>query len=151
MVKKFILLVSFVLVIMADSNIIQKSSKCSVSITVDKLEYTLKEKGITIFARIDHSKNASDVNLTLNESEVLIFGNPNAGTKIMQKSLLSGLDLPLRVLVYKDKSLQTKIAYHNPMVLKEMYNLKECKVIDKISEFLENSIKEVISTPCGRK
>ena len=149
--KKLFFLITIALMSFANSSIVQKSSKCSVDITMNKLESALMDKNLTIFARIDHKQNAIDSNMSLKESEVIIFGNPKVGTKIMQKDILSGLDLPLRILVYKDEKLQTKIAYHNLKEWSKSYNLKDCKIVDKIDTLLEDILKDVTSTPCGRK
>lgn len=151
MMKKLFFLNILVLMSFASSDLVLKSSQCSVEITLSKLENVLMENGMSIFARIDHKQNAIDSNLTLRDSEVIIFGNPKAGTKIMQKDVLSGLDLPLRILVYKNEKLQTKIAYHNPKEWSKNYNLKDCEIVDKMTTLLDKITKKVISTPCGRK
>ncbi len=148
--KLFFLMIS-VFTSFASNDLIIKSSQCSVDITMNKLENSLIDRNLTIFARIDHKQNATDVNMTLRDNEVIIFGNPKAGTKIMQKDALTGLDLPLKILVYKDAKLQTRIAYHNPKKWSKNYNLKDCKIVDKVTTILDKITKEVISTPCGRK
>ncbi len=106
-------------------DIIHKSSKHTVKQTMDRLESIVKEKGLTIFARIDHQAGAEKVGMKMAEAEVLIFGNPKMGTAIMKFDTAAGLDLPLRVLVYADKDGKTAIAYHNPQALRKHYAVAE--------------------------
>jgi len=71
----------------------------SVSESANKIKNMLQEKGFTIFCEVDHKKNASEVGLEMPESKVLIFGNPEAGTKLMQADINMSLDLPLRIAI----------------------------------------------------
>src|SRR5882672_3680339 len=84
--------------IMSKSEVISIQSKHSVSVTIDRLAALAKSKGLTVFARIDHGQGASDVGLPLRPTQLLIFGNPKAGTPLMQDRQVAGLDLPLRAL-----------------------------------------------------
>jgi len=74
----------------------------SVSDTIDRLEATLKEKGMGVFGRVDHAANAKKVDLDMPETQVLIFGNPKLGTKLMLSAPSIALDLPLKMLASKD-------------------------------------------------
>jgi uncharacterized protein (DUF302 family) len=65
----------------------------------DTLETEIRAQGITVFARIDHAAGAAEARLTLRPTEVLIFGNPRAGTPLMQSIQTIGIDLPLKVLM----------------------------------------------------
>jgi uncharacterized protein (DUF302 family) len=67
--------------------------------TMDRLEAEIRAQGITVFARIDHAAGAAEARLTLRPTEVLIFGNPRAGTPLMQSIQTIGIDLPLKVLM----------------------------------------------------
>ena len=86
----------------ADDGLITIASRHSVKDTIDRLEASLKAKGITVFARIDHAAGAKSVDMPLRPTEVLIFGNPKAGTPLMQASQTIGLDLPLKALAWQD-------------------------------------------------
>lgn len=63
--------------------IISKPSKFSVPETLDRLEAILRSKGITVFARVDHSGEAEKVGMKMPPTQVLIFGNPKGGTPLM--------------------------------------------------------------------
>jgi uncharacterized protein (DUF302 family) len=82
--------------------------------TMSKLEAKVKAKGMTIFARIDHAAGAAAVGLSLRPTEVLIFGNAKAGTPLMQSMQTSGIDLPLKAVVWQDASGVTWLSYNNP-------------------------------------
>ena len=77
-------------------------SSYSVAVTLDRLESAVREKGMQVFARIDHAAGAGKVDMTLRPTELLIFGNPKVGTRLMQESQTAGLDLPLKALAWED-------------------------------------------------
>jgi uncharacterized protein (DUF302 family) len=82
--------------------------------TMDRLAATISEKGMTILARIDHAGAAAKVGLDLRPTEVLIFGNPKAGTPLMQAAQTAGIDLPLKALVWQDADGKTWLGYNDP-------------------------------------
>jgi|GEM_PF-1288749 len=67
----------------AGGNLVTKSSKYSVHETIDRIEKAVTEKGMKIFARIDHSGEAKNVGLDMKPTVLLIFGNPKGGTALM--------------------------------------------------------------------
>ena len=79
--------------------------------TVERLKSLLAQKQIQVFADIDHAAGAEKVGLSLRPTRVLIFGNPKAGTPLMQARQTLGLDLPLRVLVWEDEAGKVWLAY----------------------------------------
>ena len=119
-------------------DLLKKESAHSVKETMDKFESLIKSKGMSVFARIDHQKNASSIDMKMNEAEVLIFGSPKGGTVLMKQDIAVALDLPLRVAVYKDKEGKVWISYHNPQVLKDSYDVAAgAKVMDKVEGALD--------------
>lgn len=125
--------------------IIKSISPYSVNETMDRFESILKKKGFTIFARIDHQKNAESIDLTMNPAQVIIFGNPKGGTVLMKKDIAVALDLPLRVAVYQTLNNKVVIAYHAPAAMTEPYDLKDHKVIKKVTKGLNKLTKTAIS------
>ena len=77
-----------------------------VATATEQIKKSLEEKGFKIFADIDHQANAKSVDLELPASRVLIFGNPMAGTKLMQKDLSMSLDLPLRLAIFEGQDAE---------------------------------------------
>ena len=145
MFKKIViyLFLSSLLMLNASDLVIKKSE-----LSVDKIVKNIKKiveqkKALNIFTIIDHKKGANKVGLKLPKTKVIIFGNPKMGTKIMQKDLLTALDLPIRVLVFRDKN-ETKIVYHEPKEWSKAYDLKDCKMIDKMSKALDKITNKAI-------
>ena len=81
--------------------VISKPSPYSVDETIQRLDEVVRGKDLTVFARIDHRAGAREAGLDMQDEQVLIFGNPRAGTPLMVARPLAGLDLPLRVLVWR--------------------------------------------------
>jgi uncharacterized protein (DUF302 family) len=99
-------------------------------------------KGFKIFAIIDHSANAASVDLKLAPSQVIIFGNPLAGTKLMQADITMSLDLPLRVAFVEDQG-NTYMLHQTSDDYQSQYNVKAHPVIEKIEQLyaaLANSL-----------
>jgi uncharacterized protein (DUF302 family) len=109
---------------MSTQSLITKSSPWSVEETVDRLLATIASKGMKVFAVVDHSGEARSVGLELRDTKLVIFGNPEAGTPVMQAAPLVALDLPLRVLVWADGQ-QTKLTYTAPAELAARYQLPD--------------------------
>jgi uncharacterized protein (DUF302 family) len=106
------------------AQIVTKISPWSVADTTARLSAIAAARGMKIFAVIDHSGEAAYVGLDLRDTTLVIFGNPEAGTAVMQAAPLSALDLPLRVLVWRDEP-QTKVSYTAPAELAARYDLSD--------------------------
>lgn len=92
---------------------------------------------LKILLELDHSKNAISNGLALRPTKLLIFGNPNLGTPLMQVSATLAIDLPQKVIVYKEKE-QVFIAYNDPAYLKERHSIEgKGDVLSKIIEALD--------------
>ena len=127
---------------MASEGLIQVKSTHSVKDTGDKLVSMLEKKGMTVFIRIDHAAGAKKVNKTLLPTEVIIFGNPNAGTPVMNCSQNAAIDFPQKALIAEDKSGIVTLSYNDPMYLAKRHNIQGCdKVLNKISGILANFAK----------
>ena len=123
--------------IMAVESLISVKSNYTVKQSADRFEKLLEKKGLTMFARINHGKNAANVNLQLAPTEVIIFGNPQVGTPLMQCSKTVAIDLPQKMLFWIDEQGQNWLSYTNPESLKERHNITDCdQVITKISSVL---------------
>jgi uncharacterized protein (DUF302 family) len=83
----------------------------------------LKEHGIQIFAHLDFTADAARVGLTMRAEQLLIFGNPKAGTPLMQAQPTAGLDLPLKALIWDDADGRVTIAYNDPQYVLRRHGL----------------------------
>jgi uncharacterized protein (DUF302 family) len=114
----------------------------SVTQTMDRLESSVQEKGMRVFVRIDHAQGAQQTGQELRPTELLIFGNPKAGTPLMQCQQQVAIDLPQKMLVWKDADGQVWLSYNDPGYLAHRHDIKGCdEVIEKISQALDNLAK----------
>jgi uncharacterized protein (DUF302 family) len=104
------------------AGVVTKLSQRSVSDTVMRLKDLIVDKGMTLFAAIDQSAAASQAGLQLRETVLVVFGNPAAGTLVMQSAPLAALDLPLKVVIWDDSG-QTKVTYYAPSAVASRYHL----------------------------
>ena len=82
--------------------------------TMDRLESEVKGKGLTVFPHVDHAAGATAGGLSLDPTDLLIFGNAKGGTPLMQAVQTIGIDLPLKILVWRDAPGQTWLSYNDP-------------------------------------
>jgi len=122
--------------------IISKPSKSSVPETLDRLEAILRAKGITIFARIDHSGEAEKVGMKMPPTQVLIFGNPKGGTPLMLAAPTSAIDLPLKALAWQDSDGSVWLSYNDPEYLKRRFGVSDdgIKPIAALSAVIEQAV-----------
>ncbi len=123
--------------------LINVKSAHDVKQTADRLESVLKEKGMTVFIRIDHAQGAKKVNKELRPTELVIFGNPKVGTPLMQCAQSVAIDLPQKALIWKDDAGQVWLSYNDPKYLKKRHGIKGCdEVIGKVEKALGNFAKK---------
>jgi uncharacterized protein (DUF302 family) len=118
-------------------------SRFDVASTVKVLTAALQRRDITLFAVIDHGAGARSVGLQLPDEVVLVFGNPAAGTPLMQADPRAGIDLPLRILVWSEDG-ETRLAFHDPQAMAESYSLAgRTQTLDKLRGVLDALVAEV--------
>jgi len=116
---------------------INVESSLNVEHTADKMEQVLKEKGMTIFNRIEHTKGAKKVGIKLRDTVVIIFGNPKAGSPLMKCAQTVALDLPQKALIWQDKNAKVWVSYNSPQYLAQRHSIKGCdKNLSKIEKAL---------------
>jgi uncharacterized protein (DUF302 family) len=103
--------------------VVQLPSRHSVASTIERLEVLLKARGILVFARIDFSGDAARAGLQMPAEQMLIFGNPKAGTPLMLAAPAVGLDLPLKLLAWEASDGKVWAAYHDPQYIVQRYQL----------------------------
>jgi uncharacterized protein (DUF302 family) len=103
--------------------VISRPSAHSVDETMRRLDEVVRGKGLTVFARIDHRAGAREAGLDMQEEQVLIFGNPRAGTPLMVARPVVGLDLPLRVVVWSASDGRVWASYQDGAYIASRYGL----------------------------
>jgi uncharacterized protein (DUF302 family) len=101
-----------------------QASKFTFDETVDRLSKAIEAKGIKIAAKFDHAAGAKAAGMELPPTVVLLFGNPKLGTPLMQADQRSGLDLPMKMLVWQDKAGKVHVGYAPPSALQDRYEVK---------------------------
>lgn len=90
--------------------------------TVARLTEAIESRGLTVFARIDHAGAAREAGLELQDEQVVVFGNPRAGTPLMQDDPRIGIELPLRILVWASED-GVQLGYRDPHELSSTYTV----------------------------
>ena len=137
-----ILIVAFTLPVFADTGLTNVKSSHDVKTTADRLEAVLKEKGMTVFLRVNHSEGARNVGKQLRPTELVIFGNPKVGAPLMQCGQTIGIDLPQKALIWQDENGQVWLTYNDPRYLAKRHGIDGCQpVLDKVQNALKNFAK----------
>ena len=106
-----------------EQGIIRLRSAYPVAETLDRLEASLKQRAVMVFARIDFSGDAARAGLSLRPEQLLIFGNPKGGTPLMAAQPSVGLDLPLKALAWEDVDGQVWVAYNDPLYIVQRHGV----------------------------
>ncbi len=126
----------------AAEGMVDVKSSFGIKETGDRLESVLKERGMTIFNRVKHSEAAIKVGVELRETELIIFGNPKAGSPLMKCQQSVAIDLPQKALIWKDSEGNIWISYNDPRYLEKRHNVPGCEeVISKIEKALAGIAK----------
>lgn len=99
---------------MPDTGLVTRQSVHDFDGTVRRLAARLDAKGVTVFARVDHAAGAASVGMMLRPTTLFMFGNPAAGTPLMQAAQSAGIDLPLKMLVWQDANGIVHLSYNDP-------------------------------------
>src|SRR5271154_540241 len=123
------------------------NSPHSVRVTADRLLAAIESRGSQVFARVDHAGGARAVGLELPDEELLIFGDPRAGTSLMQADAKVGHELPLRLLVW-DADGQTTIGFRSPLDLAGDYDVADhADLLERMRGLLEQLVAEAQRAP----
>jgi uncharacterized protein (DUF302 family) len=110
---------------MQANGLLRIASRYPVDETVKRLEAVLGEKGVRLFALIDHSGEAEKIGTKMRPTKLLIFGNPKGGTPLMVAAPSLAIDLPLKALVAQDEGGKVWISYNSPEYLRQRHGVPE--------------------------
>lgn len=108
-----------------DNGMVHLSSPFSVPETLKRLETTLQSRGITVFARIDHSGEAEKVGMKMHPTQLILFGSPKGGTPVMLASPTCAIDLPLKALIWEDAGGKVWVSYNSAEYLKMRHGIPD--------------------------
>jgi uncharacterized protein (DUF302 family) len=106
-----------------DRGMIDVPSPYSVPETLARLESILKERGVAVFARMDHSGEAEKAGLRMRPTQLLIFGSPKGGTPVMIAAPSVAIDLPLKALAWEDERGKVWLSYNTPEYLQQRHGI----------------------------
>ena len=125
--------------------LITVTSPHSAAQTMTRLEALVKERGLNVFARIDHAAGAAKVGKNLRPTELLIFGNPQGGTPLMECAQTAGIDLPLKALVWQDEAGKVQLSYNDPAFLATRHGAASCPAAANLTKALDGLAQAVIA------
>ena len=129
---------------LTENELVTYVSRMSVNETTGRLEELLQSKGMTIFSRIDHAEAAHQVGMDLRPTILLVFGNPRAGTLIMQCAQSAAIDLPLKFLIWENEAGETLVSYSDPETIASRHNIRGCsEVLTNIGELIQSFAETV--------
>ena len=138
-------LLGHVLVAQAADGLVAVKSPHSAPDTMNRLEAVVKQRGLNVFARIDHSAGAMKVGKTLRPTELLIFGNPQGGTPLMECAQTAGIDLPLKALVWQDEGAQVWLGYNDPAFLAQRHGASACLAVENLRKALSGLAEAAVA------
>jgi uncharacterized protein (DUF302 family) len=110
---------------MLGTGILQVASPYTVEETLGRLESILADRGVKVFALIDHSGEAAKVGMKMRPTKLVIFGNPKGGTPLMVAAPTLAIDLPLKALVWEDENGKVWVSYNSPEYLQQRHGVPE--------------------------
>lgn len=108
-----------------ENGMVHLGSPYTVPETLKRLESILQSRGLTVFARIDHSGEAGKVGMKMRSTQLIIFGSPKGGTPVMLASPTLALDLPLKALVWEDAGGKVWVSYNSAEYLTQRHNIPD--------------------------
>jgi len=119
-----------------DNGMITLRSPHGAAETLARLEDEVKKRGLAIVARIDHAAGATKVGKRLRPTDLMIFGNPQAGTPLMECAQGVGIDLPMKALVWMDAQSQVWLGYNDPVWMVRRHGGGDCPAADNVRKAL---------------
>jgi len=110
---------------MEGNGLMQVASQRTVDETVQRLESIVGERGLQLFALIDHSGEAAKVGMKMRPTKLLIFGSPKGGTPVMVAAPSIAIDLPLKALVSEDETGKVWVSYNAPEYLQQRHGVPQ--------------------------
>lgn len=109
----------------SDSGVVVVRSAYAMDETLARLKQDIAAKGLMFFQEVDQSKLAADAGIALRPSTLLVFGNPGLGAQFMSSNPQSGVDWPVRLLVYQDSDGAVWAAYNDFARIKQRHGITD--------------------------
>jgi uncharacterized protein (DUF302 family) len=106
-----------------DDGLVTVTVDRSVDATAQRIRSDVESSPLTVLATVDHDGNAASVDRSLPPTRLLLVGNPDVGTPLMQDARSVAIDLPQKLLVWDDGG-QTKVTYNDPQYLARRHGIE---------------------------
>jgi uncharacterized protein (DUF302 family) len=131
----------------AGQGLVSATSAYSVDETVNRLQTTLQDQGLTVVTTVNHAANAQNVGEELRATQLIVFGNPNIGTPLMQSSQTTGIDLPQKFLVWENEAGVVQVTYNDPQYLANRHGITgQDERLNQVATALSNFAQSVAPT-----
>jgi uncharacterized protein (DUF302 family) len=125
-----------------NAHMVVKSSSIDYAHTISSLLAAIERRGLTLLAQIDHATGAREVGMELDDEQVILFGNPRSGTPLMQSDRRIGIELPLRMLVWREGP-DVLLGYRDPRELAGTYDVDGHRsTLEQMANLLEELSSE---------
>ncbi len=115
--------------------------------TTRSLVAAIERRGLTVFARVDHAAGAREAGMELADEEVVLFGNARSGTPLMQDDPRIGIELPLRMLIWRDGE-QVLLGHTDPRELARSYDVSaHAQTLAQMAMLLDALAAEAAAAP----
>lgn len=141
----FAALVGFMPTAFAAEGFVAVKSPYLVHETLDRFEVNAKQRGLKVFARVDHAAGAASIGKSLRPTEVLIFGGPEGGTPFIECAQSVGIDLPLKALAWQDEQGQVWLGYNDPAVVARRHGAAQCLAVGPLTKALSALVAETVA------
>ncbi len=131
--------------VLAADGLIAVKSTYNAKDTMTRVEEVVKQRGLTVFARIDHAAGAAKIGKNLRPTELIIFGNPQGGTPLMECAQSAGIDLPLKALVWEDREGQVWVGFNDPAYLAKRHEAAQCPVVENLRKALDGIVDAAVA------
>lgn len=123
-----------------DAGLVTVQSDESFEATVERITTSIEESAnMTLVTTVDHAKNAESAGMSLRPTTLVVFGNPQIGTRLMQRSQTAGIDLPQRMLVWKAGDGSVNVTYNDPAWIAERHDIEVPEMLlRRVSDALES-------------
>ncbi|TYC01201.1 DUF302 domain-containing protein [Micromonospora sp. WP24] len=125
-----------------NDGLVTKRSPHNVGETISALRTAAERMGATVSAVVDHAAAAGKAGLSMPDTQVIIFGNPKAGTPLMQANPEIAIDLPIRIMVRDDGQPGSLVTWQDSAYLARRYGLGEDQVAPLNAQRLVQSVTE---------
>ncbi len=144
--KKVLILLLSALVLFGAKvpHLTQIKSKYGYYTTIKRIKLAIRKKKLRIFCAIDHYRNAKRIKRRIEPSYLILFGTPYVGSHLMKMDVRAGLDLPMRILIFRLRG-RTYVIYHRPIEMLEYYHLPR-----RTLQRMDKTLRSIVRYGCGR-